>query len=391
MRKRRHTAVSLIELLPEDLLIQIFLKLPVKYVYSCKRVCKHFLYIIEEPKYSVCTHKSLVLLHSGCKSEHGWPYYQNTFFMLLMDEITKEVVACLRLYPPFRNCPGLYHPTVIGSSNGLICYAAWLGYNYDIDFANFMLLLWNPVTNQSRYVPRHQSKCKPDVIEFGYIEETNDYVIVKVGSPGFNLEVYNMSTDSWRTIDSNLFSRADSIPTVYRDQNAVFVNGSFHWAIKNSNSNNVVYYNVKEEKLGLINMLDSDNGLNDKRRGFYRRKLDKWRGFNRRKLLVVEEKLAMIYWNRKKGNRFEIWVMNDCGIGNSWTRHFQISETFTDCMGYWANGLILLNEEEVLFFYDLKTRSRKKMSLRDTTGWRHRRINGFSSFVTTRVPVSKYR
>lgn len=91
-----------------------------------------------------------------------------------------------------------------------------------------------------------------------------------------------MSMDSWRIINSNLFATADSITTVYRDRQAIFLNGSFHWAIKNTNFTNIVYCKLKDEKLKLINMLDNDTDILDVVVD------DKYRGFNKRKLLVVE-------------------------------------------------------------------------------------------------------
>lgn len=70
--------------------------------------------------------------------------------------------------------------------------------------------------------PKYQSICKPEVFDFGFVPETNDYVIVKAGSPGFDIEVYKMSTDSWTTIRCNLFDGAQFVPTVYRVQSLVF-------------------------------------------------------------------------------------------------------------------------------------------------------------------------
>ncbi|KAK1368260.1 hypothetical protein POM88_034352 [Heracleum sosnowskyi] len=157
------------------------------------------------------------------------------------------------------------------------------------------------------------------------------YVIVKVGSPGFDIEVYKMSTDSWTTIQCNLFDGAPFIPTVYRVQSPVFLNGSFHWAVKNSQpnsandstSNYIVYYKVKDEEVGLMNVFDDDSAILDV-------VVDEWRFSTRYKLSVIDEKLAMIFWNGEQGNIFEIWMMNDYGIGNNWSRRFQISETFSD-------------------------------------------------------------
>ncbi|KAK1368265.1 hypothetical protein POM88_034357 [Heracleum sosnowskyi] len=372
MRQRR-TPLSLIEI-DEDLQIEIFLKLPVKSLLLCKCVCKKFRSVIQNPNF-VRTHlntinhsdsQSLVLLHFGGQSG-GLRFYQLDHYLLSIDiNNTKEVLSYLPLNPPIPFIEGHYRTYVVGSCNGLICVAVWFNNNYDYCNQNtpdFSLLLWNPVIKQCRYLPKHQSTCRPEVFEFGFVPETKDYVIVKVGSPGFDIEVYKMSTDSWTTIQCNLFDGAPFIPTVYRVQ-------------------------IKDEEVGLMNVFDDDNAILDV-------VVDEWRFSTRYKLSVIDEKLAMIFWNGEQGNIFEIWMMNDYGIGNNWSRRFQISETFSDYifpLGYWKKGLMLLDEtyasrktykRREAFFYDLETRSLKKIPFMGSTCY----LNGFSSFVETLVPV----
>ncbi|KAL8107647.1 hypothetical protein AgCh_024165 [Apium graveolens] len=174
-----------------------------------------------------------------------------------------------------------------------------------------------------------------------------------------------MSTDSWKTINCNLFDGSQLIPTVFRVQSPVFVNGSFHWAVKrkpnstnNATSNYIVYYRLKDEEVGLMKVFDNDSAILDV-------VVDEWRFSTRYKLSVIDEKLAMIFWNGEQGNISEIWIMNDYGVGNKWSRWFQISETFSDYifpLGYWTKGLVLIDEtftfrnslqNREAFFYDL--------------------------------------
>lgn len=397
---------SLIEI-AEELQIEIFLKLPVKSLLLCKCVCKHFRCVIQNPNFvrthvatiNRCDSQSLVLLHFG--RGKGWhPFYQLNHYLLSVDvNNTKQVLSCLPLNPPIPIIHRSFRSFVVGSCNGLICVAIW--YDYTVDDANanipdFSLLLWNPVIRQCRFLPKHQSTCRPDVLEFGYVPEINEYVIVKVGSPGFDIEVYKMSTDSWTTIHCNYFAGVDSIPTVYRVQTPVFLNGSFHWATKRSKryrtneTDYIVYYKVKDEKLGLMNVFDNYSAIFDVVVDDDDRYFDDW------KLSVIDERLAMIHWCGERGNLFEVWVMNDYGIDKSWARRFQIADTLCSYvfpMGYWTNGLMLLDWTEcrkrgfdkwqVFFFYDVETRSFKKIPLEHSTG----NINGFSTFVETLVPV----
>ncbi|XP_017224638.1 F-box/kelch-repeat protein At3g06240 [Daucus carota subsp. sativus] len=409
---KRGTPLSLIEI-PEELQIEIFLKLPVKSLLSCKCVCKHFHSVIENPNF-VRTHlttinnnhsdsQSLVLLHYGYQS-YTHRFAQLEHYLLSIDiNNTKEVISYSPLSPPIPLIKESYRTFVVGSCNGLICVAVWFSRNdkyCNQNTPDFSLLLWNPVIRQCRYLPKHQSICRPEVFEFGFIPETNDYVVVKVGSPGFDIEVYKMSTDSWTTIDCNLFNGSRNIPTVFRVQSPVFLNGSFHWAVKKSKPNSyndttcnyIVYYKLKDEEVGVMNVFDDDRAILDV-------VVDEWRFSTRYKLSVMDEKLAMIFWNGEQGNIFEIWVMNDYGVGNDWSRRFQISETFSDYifpLGFWTKGLMLIDktytsrerlQKSEAFFYDLETSSLKKIPFMGTTSC----LNGFSSFVETLVPVRSLR
>ncbi|XP_063936842.1 uncharacterized protein LOC135147628 isoform X2 [Daucus carota subsp. sativus] len=190
-----------------------------------------------------------------------------------------------------------------------------------------------------------------------------------------------MRADSWTTIHCNYFAGVDSIPTVYRVRTPVFLNGSFHWATKRSKwhrtneTDYIVYYKVKDEKVGIMNVFDNYSAIFDIVVDDDERSFDDW------KLSVIDERLAMIHWCGERGNLFEVWVMNDYGIDNSWTRLFQIADTlcsYVNPMGYWTNGLMLLDRTaclkrgfdqlQVFFFYDVETRSLKKIPLDHSTG-----------------------
>ncbi|XP_063936843.1 uncharacterized protein LOC135147628 isoform X3 [Daucus carota subsp. sativus] len=154
-----------------------------------------------------------------------------------------------------------------------------------------------------------------------------------------------MRADSWTTIHCNYFAGVDSIPTVYRVRTPVFLNGSFHWATKRSKwhrtneTDYIVYYKVKDEKVGIMNVFDNYSAIFDIVVDDDERSFDDW------KLSVIDERLAMIHWCGERGNLFEVWVMNDYA-----------------CLKRGFDQL------QVFFFYDVETRSLKKIPLDHSTG-----------------------
>jgi hypothetical protein len=156
--------------LPEDLVTEILLWLPVVSLLRCKCVCKSW--------YALITHQNFVAKHILHNKKNS-----NTLLLVQRrDEITEidlvstlsyETLQVLRSQP--LPPPSLF----LGSCNGLVCLR---------DDSALRVVLWNPATKETKVVPKSNlphfapagHKLGIDGIGFGFDAKTNDYKIVTV-------------------------------------------------------------------------------------------------------------------------------------------------------------------------------------------------------------------
>ena len=360
--------------LPEDLQSKIFVRLSVKCVLICKCVCKSFCTVIRNPDFvnahlsfprpiTTKTSQSLILGFinitripiQGCNS-------------LLSIDDDKEILSSSPLTPTIPYVGAL---SLVGSSNGLICFDVRSG-----AFASEgNYLLWNPVTRQTRYLPRfeNRSKCDFPLTQFGFIREINEYMVVNVSknrdSQDIDIELYKMSTNSW-SINHNttvgrlipFFGQGFGIKPM---KTSVYSNGCLHWGTTYSRGAYILSFNLKNEELGMIKAVDHN-------RDSY---------FNCWQIAEVNEDLAMIYW--RFTGEFQLWVMTDYGVESSWVLKFN----YGPCsglypLGYWKYDLmiILLEDENCLLDLDCG----EPETILDMGSWT---IGRFCSFEESLAPL----
>lgn len=194
--------------LPENLIIEILSRLPVKDLLQLKSVCKSWCAIISSP---VFISKHLKNYYNNDDSWRGCllvQYYVShaeiQLYVLLVDE-TPRVLAHEVLY----SMP-LYCSYVYGPCDGLY-------YLYQYDFSD--RALWNPAINEFKRLPK--IICKPDlpsnftyaaseVYGFGVDPVSGDYKVVVIKGywttnddesdvkHPLSVIVYSLRTNSWR-------------------------------------------------------------------------------------------------------------------------------------------------------------------------------------------------
>ncbi|XP_017217019.1 F-box/kelch-repeat protein At3g23880 [Daucus carota subsp. sativus] len=361
--------------LPEDLQSKIFLRLSVKCVLICKCVCKSFCTIIGSPDFinahlsfprpiTTETSQSLLL---GFIDISRIPFVQGHNSLLSIDD-DREILSSSPLNPTIPYVGAL---SLVGSCNGLICFDVRNG-----DFtseSNF--LLWNPVTRQTRYLPRFENrrKCDFPITEFGFIRETNEYMVVNVSkdrdAQDIDIELYKMSTNSWSINHNTTVGRL--IPffgrgfAINHGKTSVYSNGCLHWGTIYSRGAYILSFNLKNEELEMIKAVDHN-------RDSY---------FNCWTLAVVNEDLAMIYW--KFTGEFELWVMTDYGVESSWGLKF----SFGPCsslypLGYWEYDLMIVLLESDYCLLDLNNGEPERIINMSSCS-----IGRFCSFEESLAPV----
>ncbi|KAI9070856.1 hypothetical protein K1719_047180 [Acacia pycnantha] len=134
-----------------------------------------------------------------------------------------HVVQYLELPFPKQNLKWI---SIYGQCNEILCLSGW----YERDVRR--IILWNPSTKWVKAIPRdpHQPNgINYPMFGFGFDSITNDYKIIrfpflKWKDEKLIVEVYNLSTDSWRII--NVDVPIFEFDYLYR---GCYFNEAYHW------------------------------------------------------------------------------------------------------------------------------------------------------------------
>uniref|UniRef100_A0A7N2M265 F-box domain-containing protein n=1 Tax=Quercus lobata TaxID=97700 RepID=A0A7N2M265_QUELO len=222
--------------LPDEILTNIFVFLPIKSIIICTSVSKAWKSLIKNPTF-ISTH----LHHSLNKN-------QNLLFFRLRSQNQKEFYALhneddadftqhARFDYPFHASDLVPHNKkciVVGSCNGLLFLS-----NFFHAAPNNGFCLWNPCVGKLLKLP------SPNVTYathgafrgssgFGFDPKTKDYKVVSVVTllENFDLEktrpqveIYTLSTGQWRMLRTGLAP----ICVLLQNGPQTFINGALHW------------------------------------------------------------------------------------------------------------------------------------------------------------------
>ncbi|KAL3642370.1 hypothetical protein CASFOL_013185 [Castilleja foliolosa] len=211
--------------LPEEIMVCILTRLPVKTIIRFKSVCKSWLELLST--------REFVKMHQGQfsanpKNQSAILYHvdelrSSTTCLLNIDsnENQKPTTTTILDYPfPVNNSMMLF----VGCINGLICMG-FRGIGVREGF-----VLWNPVMKLFKIVrePINESLEFGYVNEgFGYDAECDDFKVVRIVSlenESTRVEVYSSDSDSWIIIEPLGF-RFKALNFL----NTVIVNGNPYW------------------------------------------------------------------------------------------------------------------------------------------------------------------
>ncbi|KAM7515379.1 hypothetical protein LguiA_004962 [Lonicera macranthoides] len=195
-----------------------------------------------------------------------------------------------------------------------------------------MITLWNPSLRKSSILFMSYGFYTHS-IGFGFVPTTNDYKVVRVvydESPcGYKapteVGVYELTTGSWRNVNVGDF------PYVVRLHSPqALLKSVVHWIGHNPNKvggsfgSVIISFDLTNEELGVLMVPTS---LQDKRC---------------LQIARFGESVSLVHCAY---NSSVIWVMNEYGVGNSWTKLFTIDDPGRDKIGkvlhFRENGDIL--------------------------------------------------
>ncbi|XWS52817.1 hypothetical protein CRYUN_Cryun11dG0104700 [Craigia yunnanensis] len=338
--------------LPEPVLMDILLKLPVKSLTRFRCVCKRWCsfqtsQFITKHHQNNLKNNNLNLLLKRC---HGNTHDDIHYFSALSTEKGQNFLVKENIHLPFfQNC--WYAPVVSGPCNGLLCL-------HDAG----KVALWNPSTREFKILPRSSLHLYLPNIEstsfgclgFGFDSITDDYKVVRFVTNYFDengeegllgdwihqVELYSLKSDSWKEI---------SVPEVHPYGSPLFnnyINGIFYWQAAGDSDYLILSFDMANEKFSTLPLPKFGGSLAQ----YYLQLLD----FN-------GSLGAIVYPREGTEKSFDLWVMN-----GSWTRQFSIESVsgVERPLGFWKNGeLFLEGSNDELFLFDPTTRKLENLGI----------------------------
>ncbi|KAK6156583.1 hypothetical protein DH2020_010831 [Rehmannia glutinosa] len=289
--------------LPGDVLVVILLKLPIKSLLRCKTVCK------------------------SCYAS------AETFLIIENDK-------CDEAELPFMFA---YKSSLQDSCNGLVC----LSVN---DGDRSRIILWNPATRKHRAIGvPHSFTDYLNYIGLGFSPELDDYKIIWIPSSSvrtpenyseMNLWVYSLRSGSWKMVEI--------LPYAYYLWPPTSINGCMHWITCNQSAEDrILTIDLCSDRLQYLDLPFSFHSSID----------------NSIALAVINGSLSAVISLEVEGmsKHFEVWVMAEYGVKDSWTRRFVVGpfSYISRPVGSWRERKLLfidyVEEEDKFLSCDIFT------------------------------------
>ncbi|KAK1396234.1 F-box protein CPR30 [Heracleum sosnowskyi] len=344
--------------IPQELLHEILIKLPVESLVRFTSVNKSWYSLITDPIF-IINH----LNYSNLDQD------KRPLLLRFYDRVEKEenyTIRCdnetfseefTRVEFPFKSPLGYFR--IVGICNGLVCLSD------DLFGDTERVIVWNPSIRKSvdLEMPVRPKYPHMFVLGFGVCPVMNDYKVVRVvyvkdvNDPSFNftvppeVQVYSLSTGYWRDVNAG----APSCYMVEYTWSQVFVFGSVHWVafrkLGDSGSRNlIVSFHMGDEVFREVVLPDSlaNDIVYDM------------------SVSVFGDSLAALKYSKETGQESCcVWVMREYGVAESWTKLYTISVpglTRTICFRKDGEVILSLSNNE-LVSYDPVTGKIKNLGI----------------------------
>ncbi|KAE8021746.1 hypothetical protein FH972_007611 [Carpinus fangiana] len=341
--------------LPEDLLLEILSRLPVKSLMRCKCVSKSWYALVTNPSFITKHLKTSHNLNRGAAILRLGGGLDQLRLSTLSNE-TLEVSGDVDISQFFQDEVSVV--SMFGPCNGILCLSGtrWKKRDGHIDYDR--LVLWNPATRESKILapfPRKPKIYSVSHLGFGFDPKTNDYKVVRIMNFGYHckVQVYHLSTNSWRVLDSS------PIPSylLHPPRFSSYLNGVYYWLARvhdysymgrqlllSFDMSNEVFQEVLPPPPEGCNCIDQD-------------------------IAVINETVTLILpcnFDIELKVWIEIWVLNECGVERTWTKILTIRQisVFWDLIQLREDGLVVLTEkDQCLVLYDPRTQEARNLQI----------------------------
>lgn len=341
--------------LPEDAVVEILARLPVKPLLRFRCVSKTWCSLIDNPNF-ISKHfdlfnnngndaRLLVTRQPRKKGEQviSLLSYRNEND-LLDDAVVVSSIEMLAL--PFDE-PQHEFLQPLGPCNGIYCLSA------------IPIILFNPATREFKAIPESHIPCPPgtEILSrtpgFGFDSKSNDYKLVRflwlweqeshteVTAP--LVEVYTLSSDSWRKLES--------VPSCnfVRSRGSTYLKGVCYWWAYDANSSDpeILSFDLSSEVFQVKPLPTS---------------FPKQETFGT--LGLLDESLALVLYDMRETDIwFEIWKMDQ---GSTWSKQFTVEPLagVLSPVGFGKNGVLVLESNDgQLVLYDPHSQVTRKLKV----------------------------
>ncbi|KAG5539167.1 hypothetical protein RHGRI_019653 [Rhododendron griersonianum] len=365
--------------LPSCISLNILVRLPVKRIFVCKRVCKTWRALISSPDFaklhfargqafplirSLFPYRVSRTLYLVEPPEHclGFDLVWDRPFRMNLDTKLKiplydeeSVIESVMRRPPKAGVKLKakdHEFKVVNSCNGLLCLCEPSTDLYNTVWRN-PIAVCNPITGEYINLPAaiqwdESRKCSISIhCGLGFSPKMNEYKVIRIRGPFSTKERDNGSMTEIHTVGTGSWKRICNVPSSLRGNLGppTYLNGSLHWICDgDKDSNCIMSYDFDNEKFQSLPpppfKLSRDGAMS--------------LGVLRGSLCICD------------GSVFEVlnvWVMEEYGIQGSWSKEFCLHDEqsaerwffgFYEPMCCLRNGAILVFDPSSggLFYQD---------------------------------------
>ncbi|XP_074326553.1 F-box/kelch-repeat protein At3g23880-like [Apium graveolens] len=203
-------------ILPVELVMEIVMKIPARFLVGLRCVCKSWNALITDPQFVSTffnrnnnTRENFMFLGGNMCHKYVAMFRINEQPRILYDTNTMDgrTRNSFNFSDCFKQC------MVVGSINGIICLFSY--WRFDTPF----VVLWNPTISYWKliFIPQHKDEDGHCVsIGMAFDSLTNDYKIIRLASLSKHsqtsrIEVYSAKHDAWSVVNSRDFQLTDQI------------------------------------------------------------------------------------------------------------------------------------------------------------------------------------
>lgn len=331
---------------PEDIIVEILSRLPVKSLLRFKCVCKSWYDLLKNPIFNLKHQKSNLLVSRRDYISSG------RVISLFGNE--NRIIETFDEQNLSKFLNGMFgHVRLIGPCNGVVCLYGF----YD------NIALWNPAIRDFKVLSRSQIPRRQDVIirggdiGVGFDPITCDIKVIQIlfcmsNDHGliYQVEIYSSRTGLWKKYE-------DIVPAnimYYNVWSMVYKNETFCWWAQDGNVEVILSFDMGKESFQMTPLPCDVEVLGGQHR-------------TTRAISLYKESIALIVYHLKEVDKFfDIWVTKELGgNGDSWIKLSSIGplSQVERPLGFWNGEFMLESSSSELILYDPSSQEIKNLGI----------------------------